>query len=625
MGNVWDIKGRYKAAMNNEIRGDRGVFNGGKDPGYSNIIDYISISSTGDAADFGDLSFADNEQGTVASHVRAVYGGGYQAPGAADTPHDNMSYVTFASKGNAAAFGDVTAARKAPSHCIGNNTRGLVAGGWTGSARSNVIDHTTIASIGTSTDFGNLTAARSGPAGLSSPTRGVIAGGYGPGYSNVIDYVTIASTGDAVDFGDLLEVNQECRGLSSATRGVVAGGQEPSGVLNRIQYLTIATLGNTADFGDLTDARSYAAAASNATRGAHAGGADPSNSNIIDYYQIATTGNATDFGDLTQARTQAGGCSNGHGGLEVGIIQRPELGGHPDRAAFGGGFSPGQVDIIDSIQIMSTGNGADFGNLTAARGQTTGFASNTRGITYGGDTDSNVNTESNIIDYITIATAGDASDFGDTSVARRFLGAGSNDTRGFGGGGYTPSRSDVIDYITIATTGNASDFGDMLTATSLPSNFVGSSTRGVTAGGQHTGTPGGGVTNDVIQYITIASTGNANDFGDLIAAAYSPGGASNKTRGLFAGGGGPNKKTIDYITIASTGNGADFGDLTGNRLYMGSTSNTTRAVFGVGQTPSLTLTADYVYPAVLGNAVDFGDLTDARTAPSAMCGSHGGI
>ena len=80
-----------------------------------------------------------------------------------------------------------------------------------------------------------------------------------------------------------------------------------------------------------------------------------------------------------------------------------------------------------------------------------------------------------------------------------------------------------------------------------------------------------------------------------------------------------------YITIASTGNGADFGDLTGNRLYMGSTSNTTRAVFGVGQTPSLTLTADYVYPAVLGNAVDFGDLTDARTAPSAMCGSHGGI
>ena len=39
MGNVWDIKARYQAAMNNEIRGDLGVFLGGNEPGYSNIID----------------------------------------------------------------------------------------------------------------------------------------------------------------------------------------------------------------------------------------------------------------------------------------------------------------------------------------------------------------------------------------------------------------------------------------------------------------------------------------------------------------------------------------------------------------------------------------------------------
>ena len=67
-----------------------------------------------------------------------------------------------------------------------------------------------------------------------------------------------------------------------------------------------------------------------------------------------------------------------------------------------------------------------------------------------------------------------------------------------------------------------------------------------------------------IEYITIASTGNATDFGDLTAALQGPMGTSNKTRAVYGGGdvGGSNRNQIDYITIASTGNGQDFGDLT---------------------------------------------------------------
>ena len=275
---------------------------------------------------------------------------------------------------------------------------------------------------------------------------------------------------------------------------------------------------------------------------------------------------------------------------------------------------------------MTTGNAADFGNLSVARGQTTGFSSSTRGITYAGDEDNSPHVESNVIDYITLASVGNATDFGNTSVARRFLGAGSNDTRGFGGGGYEPSRSTVIDYITIDTTGNATDFGDLLTGTSLPSNFVSSSTRGVIAGGQHTSvSPGGGVTNDVIQYITIASTGNSTDFGNATSAQYAAGGAGNKTRGIFMGGGGPIRKTMDYITIATTGNAADFGDLPANGRYAGATSNTTRGIRGGGTSPGHLDDVDYLYPTTLGNAVDFGDLTSPRQAPSGMCGSHGGL
>ena len=618
MGNVWDIKARYKAAMENQFdtAGVRGIFSGGETPTRVNTVDYVTISTTGDAADFGDLTSARAYPGGAANRTRGCTIAGYTGS------HVNtIDYVTFPSTGNAADFGDSTVADEGAEGC-GNQHRAVCFRG--GPSATDTIDFFNFASTGNAADFGDAASNYTGFRGaVANTTRGVVAGGIvGSNSVNVIEYVTISTTGDAADFGDLVDDARQLASGSSNTRGVFAGGNEypgSPGYLTIIQAITTATLGNATDFGDLTTATGETAGDSSHVRGVVGGGKNPGVTDVIEYYGLSAGGTAADFGDLSVGRTYLTAFSDGHGGLESGLLQRPELGGHPDRAAFGGGFSPGQVDIIDSIQIMSTGNGADFGNLTTARGQTTGFASNTRGITYGGDTDSGSNTESNIIDYITLASVGNATDFGDTSVARRFLGAGSNDTRGFGGGGYTPSRSDVIDYITIASTGDAADFGDMLAATSLPSNFLASSTRGVTAGGQAPGTQ------NVMQYITIASTGNATDFGDLTAAGYSPGGASSKTRGLFAGGGDAVKKTIDYITIASTGNGADFGDLTGNRLYMGSTSNTTRAVFGVGQTPSLTLTADYVYPAVLGNAVDFGDLTDARTAPSAMCGSHGGL
>ena len=54
MGDIWDIKGRYKAIMNNELRGNRGIFGSGDTPSASFACDYVEISTTGNAADFGD-------------------------------------------------------------------------------------------------------------------------------------------------------------------------------------------------------------------------------------------------------------------------------------------------------------------------------------------------------------------------------------------------------------------------------------------------------------------------------------------------------------------------------------------------------------------------------------------
>ena len=91
------------------------------------------------------------------------------------------------------------------------------------------------------------------------------------------------------------------------------------------------------------------------------------------------------------------------------------------------------------------------------------------------------------------------------------------------------------------------------------------------------------------------------------------GASASSTRGLFSGGfdGSPRSDVIDYITMASTGNAIDFGNLTSARTATGNTASPVRALFGGGYT-SPTTTAldviDYVTIASTGNAVDFGDL-----------------
>ena len=70
-----------------------------------------------------------------------------------------------------------------------------------------------------------------------------------------------------------------------------------------------------------------------------------------------------------------------------------------------------------------------------------------------------------------------------------------------------------------------------------------------------------------IDYITIATTGNATTFGTLTVGRSHPSATSNGARGIFAGGhtGSEYTDTIDYITIATTGNAIDFGNLSASQ------------------------------------------------------------
>jgi len=86
--------------------------------------------------------------------------------------------------------------------------------------------------------------------------------------------------------------------------------------------------------------------------------------------------------------------------------------------------------------------------------------------------------EINDIVYITIATTGDASDFGDLSEAREHTSATSNSIRGIWGGGVTPTYYNNIQYVTISTTGNTNDFGDLIVDNSKAYSMTTSDSHG---------------------------------------------------------------------------------------------------------------------------------------------------
>ena len=184
------------------------------------------------------------------------------------------------------------------------------------------------------------------------------------------------------------------------------------------------------------------------------------------------------------------------------------------RGVIAGGTTPTHSSI-DFFNIQSQGNSIKFGSLQSGDIFANQMCSSSiRGISGGGASP----TIRNFLDFITIATESDSTDFGDLTVARRDVGALSNQTRGIWTGGSTPSKSDVIDFVTIATTGNATDFGD-LDRVGKYLTGVNNQNRGCICGGSYS-------FSDSISHITISSTGNSTDAGNLVEQTDMAGGAS---------------------------------------------------------------------------------------------------
>ena len=290
-------------------------------------------------------------------------------------------------------------------------TRGLSMGGY--SSTTDTVDYVNVDATGNAIDFGNLSSARFTGAALASRTRALFFGGeQAPGTQiDTIDFFTIASTGNSTNFGDVSggTLAQGTAGVCNGTRGINMGGYRAPAKLNEISYVTVAQQGNTVDFGDLVVARDAPRGANSQTRGIAFGGNTPSQTNHIDFITMSTLGNAADFGDAGTANGNGGGCSNSIRGIFIA----------------GQGFGT----TIEYITIATLGNAQDFGDSTFdGSGNLGGMASPTRAAFAGGANPSSTN----LIGYVQIMSTGDAVDFGDLFVTRNYPTSVSNGHGGLG-------------------------------------------------------------------------------------------------------------------------------------------------------------------------------------------------
>lgn len=295
--------------------------------------------------------------------------------------------------------------------------------------------------------------------------------------------------------------------------------------------------------------------------------------------------------------------------------------------AYTSASSPAHTDYLN---IASTGNAINFGNLTTGRGSFAAFSSSTRGVFAGGYIPGGLQS---LIESITISSTGSAvaSGFsifysnGTATNVKNCAGL-SNSTRGLIAGG-TPSNTpgaavNNIDYVTISNLGNGIDFGDLTVARRFPKGLA-SSTRGIFGAGVV-----GPVVSNVMDFVTIATLGNAQDFGDLTVGGYGGSTCANATRGIHAGRwlNPGNSNVIDYITIATLGNVVDFGDLVNPSHGGAGMSSPTRGVFGGAYiSPTINNSIEYINIATQGNAVDFGDQSLAKYYADGCSNAHGGL
>ena len=301
-----------------------------------------------------------------------------------------------------------------------------------------------------------------------------------------------------------------------------------------------------------------------------------------------------------------------------------EFRGGRGRAIFAGGYeAPANAKEIQTVEIATKGNGTNFGEMSVTRRECAGASNSTRAVIAGG-----TGPITDIVEYVVMSSGGGGNDFGNLSSNRRAFSGSGDGTRGLFFGGNNPTATGVIEFVNFASTGGVNSFG------ALGVNCG----RGTSNGAFNCDDNGSfssptrafvfrsGDTSNVIQFVTISTLGDSQNFGDLTERVRYCSGLSSSTRGVRGGGKTPSAEvdTMDFITMATEGNATDFGNLTDARNQLGAASSKIRGIFAGGYDQPVAINIiDFIQIASTGNAVDFGDLTFSNLSNGAARGPVG--
>jgi len=302
----------------------------------------------------------------------------------------------------------------------------------------------------------------------------------------------------------------------------------------------------------------------------------------------------------------------------------PELQTGGTRGVWFGAEAPSLSDRIQFVNVATAGNAIDFGDMTDARSELTAYSSRTRGFTRGGIYGPQPTNYVNTIEFITFGSTGNGTDFADAAYQRGQQSSCSNATRALSAGGAYGGNQvyNDIEFFTMASQANGLEFGE-LSVTTRGGGAVASPTRGIFFLGDNAGS----TIINTIEYVTISTEGNSSDFGDSTVVARYSSTCANAIRGISAGGNtGSVINQIDFITISTLGNAKDFGDLvTSTTGGLGGCASPTRGVFGGGYNPSKIDVIQYIEIMSTGNSIDFGDLLEVNQYPYGCSNGHGGL
>jgi hypothetical protein len=255
-------------------------------------------------------------------------------------------------------------------------------------------------------------------------------------------------------------------------------------------------------------------------------------------FDLSIGASITSPGSLTVSRNQPGSFST------------------VNKAFYTGGYSGTHLSSMESFARKNSVSSSVFGNLTTTRFEHGGSCNGSKGIVGGGVT--SAANYSAIIDQIDVASLGNATFFGNLTIARETPCSVTSKTRAFWMGGIQGLNGfSTMEYVDYATTSNATSFGNLVASR----GYIGGDSNKTTA------VLGGGFSGPLTNYSTLESFTlntlvNSSSFGNLtVARASCAGAASDKICTFTAGVGAAFYTLIDYISFSSLGNASYFGDL----------------------------------------------------------------